>query len=51
MSRWFRFHHEALNDPKVQRLDGDIRDTIYWGSNAPTRQTGYTFFGKTTTLQ
>ncbi|MGF7152518.1 hypothetical protein [Novosphingobium gossypii] len=20
-----------------------IRDTIYWGSNAPTRQTGYTF--------
>lgn len=23
MSRWFRFHTEALDDPKVQRLDGD----------------------------
>lgn len=23
MSRWFRFHAEALDDPKVQRLDGD----------------------------
>ena len=23
MSRWFRFHDEALNDPKVQRLDGE----------------------------
>ena len=23
MSRWFRFHTEALNDPKVQKLDGD----------------------------
>jgi len=23
MSRWFRFYAEALNDPKVQRLDGD----------------------------
>lgn len=23
MSRWFRFHAEALNDPKVQRLDGE----------------------------
>lgn len=23
MSRWFRFHDQALNDPKVQRLDGD----------------------------
>lgn len=22
MSRWFRFHDEVLNDPKVQRLDG-----------------------------
>lgn len=23
MSRWFRYHTEALNDPKVQKLDGD----------------------------
>lgn len=23
MSRWFRFHDQALNDPKVQTLDGD----------------------------
>lgn len=23
MSRWFRFYSEALDDPKVQRLDGD----------------------------
>lgn len=23
MSRWFRFYDEALNDPKVQRLDGE----------------------------
>lgn len=23
MSRWFRFHDEALNDPKVQLLDGE----------------------------
>lgn len=23
MSRWFRFHAEALDDPKVQKLDGD----------------------------
>ncbi len=23
MSRWFRFHSEALDDPKVQRLDGE----------------------------
>jgi hypothetical protein len=23
MSRWFRYHTEALNDPKVQRLDGE----------------------------
>lgn len=23
MARWFRFYAEALNDPKVQRLDGD----------------------------
>jgi hypothetical protein len=24
MSRWFRFYDEALNDPKVQRLSGDL---------------------------
>lgn len=24
MSRWFRFYDEALNDPKVQRLPGDM---------------------------
>jgi hypothetical protein len=24
MSRWFRFYDEALNDPKVQRLTGDL---------------------------
>lgn len=24
MSRWFRFYDEALNDPKVQRLPGDL---------------------------
>ena len=23
MARWFRFYSEALNDPKVQKLDGD----------------------------
>jgi len=23
MARWFRFYSEALNDPKVQRLDGE----------------------------
>jgi len=23
MARWFRFYTEALNDPKVQKLDGD----------------------------
>lgn len=23
MSRWFRFHDEALNDPKIQKLDGE----------------------------
>jgi 5-methylcytosine-specific restriction endonuclease McrA len=23
MSRWFRFHAEALNNPKVQKLDGE----------------------------
>lgn len=23
MSRWFRFHDQSLNDPKVQTLDGD----------------------------
>lgn len=23
MARWFRFYDEALNDPKVQRLDGE----------------------------
>jgi hypothetical protein len=24
MSRWFRFYEDALNDPKVQRLSGDM---------------------------
>lgn len=24
MSRWFRYYDEALNDPKVQRLSGDL---------------------------
>lgn len=23
MTKWFRFYHEALNDPKVQKLDGE----------------------------
>ena len=24
MSRWFRYYDEALDDPKVQRLSGDL---------------------------
>lgn len=27
MSRWFRFYEEALDDPKVQKLDGDTFKT------------------------
>lgn len=40
------FHQQVWPGETGMNHVTGIRDTIYWGSNAPTRQTGYSIFGR-----